>query len=563
MKTYYITAFIDIDHDNSTFSSSSADLNAPDNENSVLVYAGLYWSANYYMQRNTVPNSFTSTEIPSSTDTNVNFIINNGSLAEAYEARYSDFDNDNSDIQFRPVTSYLVLSEPVNGCGITNGAELNGNIVVVRAGGSCSLREKVVNVQNAGAVGVVIVNDNSGDMPRLEGDGPSITIPSVSIGNDDITNRTATNGDLITLLQNVDPHVILATLSTEGDDQISGLPQTDPRKVGPADFRNIKLKLPNGTEYIDITGSDRTVTIMDGYRNTVTNSSVEAIDEHSYVCYADITDILDPDNYFGTYTVANMNATQGFTSGSDGASGGWFIVAVYENSSEDLRYIQTLDGYNTVASGASPADLNFSGFQTPPSDEAVAVRFGISALDGDASFTGNQLSVQNNDGDYVELANSQNPSNNFFNSTISENDASMLSRIPASQNTQGFDMDILDVSNPDNAVIGNEKSTASFRVSSDADRLSVFFAGLSISNTDILSVDSFKTPLVKVLPNPAKDEISLDTPFYEVAIFDLTGKEVFKTTESPIQIGNLEKGVYFVKIKDLKGNTTATKFMKE
>src|SRR5690606_24293395 len=39
--------YIDVDGDDSTFSSSSADLSIPDLECSKVVYAGLYWSAVY------------------------------------------------------------------------------------------------------------------------------------------------------------------------------------------------------------------------------------------------------------------------------------------------------------------------------------------------------------------------------------------------------------------------------------------------------------------------------------------------------------------------------------
>ncbi|MAQ76805.1 MAG: hypothetical protein CL613_10815, partial [Aquimarina sp.] len=372
----YVTAFIDIDGDPTTFSSSSADLNAPRNECSRLVYAGLYWSANYYMQRSQSPRNYSDAELGSGNDTNVNLTINNGPLAEEYNVRYSEFSTDNSDVRLNPVTSYLVLAQPVNGCGITNGAQLAGNIAVVRAGGSCSLREKVVNAQNAGAVGVVIVNNN-GLMPRLTGNGPAINIPAVSMGNDDINCRTVTGGDLVTLMQS-NTEVILATLSTEGNPILTGLPTSDPRKQGPADFRNVKLKLPNNTNYIDITASS---VVFDGYRDTPTNPlGTVANDEVPYVCYADITNVLDPNNYFGTYTVADMNATHGFTSGSDGACGGWFIVAIYEDPLDTSKYISTSDGFAQIFSGGAPVNFDYSGFQTLGGNEPIQVRYGVSSL---------------------------------------------------------------------------------------------------------------------------------------------------------------------------------------
>ena len=475
----YTTAFIDIDEDPTTFSSSSADLNAPDNDCSKLVYAGLYWSANYYMQRSQAPRNYTDEELGSGNDTNVNLTINNGDLAEEYNVRYSEFDNDNSDIRINPVTSYLVLAQPVSGCSITNVGMLAGNIAVISDGGDCSLREKVVNAQNAGAVGVVIVSDTD-MMPRLTGDGPAINIPAVSIGNDDITNRTVTGGDLITLMQS-NTEVILATLSTEGNPILNGLPLIDPRKQGPADFRNIRLKTPNANDYIDVTASS---VVFDGYRNTLTNPLDTANDEVPYVCYADITGLLDPENPFGTYTVADMNATQGFTPGSDGACGGWFIVAIYENPNDEARYISTNDGFAQIFSGGNPVDFTYNGFSTPLGNQPVDARYGVATLEGDTSLGGDQLRIQNTSGSLIALGGSGasiNPSGNFFNGSITNNEVYITTRVPASQNTQGFDMDIFDLDNDGNSLIGNGQSNARFQMATNQDRFSVFFNTLSVS----------------------------------------------------------------------------------
>ncbi|RZS99322.1 T9SS type B sorting domain-containing protein [Aquimarina brevivitae] len=480
----YTTAFIDIDGDPSTFSSSSADLNAPRNECSRLVYAGLYWSANYYMQRDQSPRNYSDNELGSNNDTNVNLTINNGDIAEEYNARYSEFDNDNSDIRLRPVTSYLVVAQPVSerGCSITNADSLVGNIAVIRDGGSCSIREKVVNAQNAGALGVVIVNDNNGNMPRLTGNGPAINIPAVSIGNDDIDNHLINNGDLIDLLLARQPQVFLATLSTEGNPILNGLPTADPRKLGPADFRDVKLRLPNGTNYIDISATD---IVFDGYRNSGTNPLGDvANDEVPYVCYADITQLLDPNNYFGTYTVADMNATHGFTSGADGACGGWFIVAIYEDPLETAKYISTSNGFVQIFSGGAPVDFLYSGFTTLGGNEPIDVRYGVASLEGDTSLGGDQLRVENTNGNLVALGGggaSVNPNGNFFNGSISEDDAYITARVPASENTQGFDMDIFNLDNDGNGLIGNGQSSARFQIATNQDRYSVFFNAFSVT----------------------------------------------------------------------------------
>ncbi|WP_108802643.1 PA domain-containing protein [Aquimarina sp. Aq107] len=478
-----VTAYIDVDDDPTTFSSSEARLTAPREECSKLVYAGLYWSANYYMTRASSPNNFLDAEIASNSDTNTALIINNGPLAQQYVVRNAEFDNDNVDIQRSPVTSYLVVAEPIDGCSITNEAELTGNIAVLRKGGTCSLREKAVNAQNAGAVGVVIVNDN-GLLPRLIGNGPEITVPVVSIGNDDISNANFLDEDLVTLLQS-QTNVVLATLSTDqGDDVLTDLPLIDPRKQGPADFRNVKFKIPGGT-YIDVAATN---VVFDGYSNTPTNPlGNTANDEFPYVCYADVTSLLDLDNPFGTYTVADMNATQGFTSGGDGACGGWVLVAIYEDPQDDAKYISISDGFAQIFSGDAPIEFTYNGFMTPQGNLPVSTRYGVASLEGDFSFDGDQLNVLNTSGDYVALgqgADTANPATNFFNSSISSDGAYVTSRTPNSRNTQGFDIDIFDLPNPSNSIIGNGQTSAVFQLITTRDRFSVFLNSFSTTTME-------------------------------------------------------------------------------
>lgn len=477
----YVTAFIDVDNDPTTFSSSEAGLTVPREDCSRLVYAGLYWSANYYMAREDSPIDDTDDEISSFSVTGTSLIINNGPLAQMYTARNSEFSNDNSDIEFDPVTSYLVVAQPVNGCGITNATDLNGNIAVIRDGGSCSLREKVVNAQNAGAVGVVIVNDG-GLLPRMTGNGPVINIPAVSIGNDDITNANFTNGDLIPLLQ-AETNVVLATLSTSsGNDWLTSLPLTDPRKEGPADFRNVKFKVPGGS-YVDVTASS---VVFDGYRNTPTNPLGDtANDEVPYVCYADVTSLIDPDNPFGTYTVADMNATQGFTSGGDGACGGWFLVAVYEDQQESAKFISVSDGFVQIFRGQAPLQFTYSGFTTPTGvNEPVNVRYGTASLEGDTSLGGDELRIMNTAGGLTALGQgnaSANPTTNFFNGSISFDGNYITDRTPNSENTQGFDMDYFELPNVTKDLVGNGQTSATFELFTDRDRYSVFFNAFSVT----------------------------------------------------------------------------------
>ncbi|GAA4109594.1 hypothetical protein GCM10022393_06270 [Aquimarina addita] len=478
----FTTAFIDVDGDPTTFSSSQARLSAPDENCSTLIYAGLYWSANYYIQRGDTSRDFTDNQIDSSTDTNTALIINNGTLAQEYTVRNSEFTSDISNIETAAVTSYLVVAQPATGCGITNDVQLAGNIAVIQEGGSCTNREKVVNAQNAGAVGVVIISQTN-QLPQLTGDGEQINIPSVSIGNDDISNANVTNQNLVDAL-NAQTEVVLGTLSTTGGDRISDLAIIDPRKQGPADFRNIKFKSPNGS-YTAVTADQ---VVFDGYRNTPTNPLGDlANDEVAYVCYADVTTLIDSDHPFGTYTVADMNATQGFTPGGDGTCGGWVLVAVYENSLETAKFISMNDGFSQIFRGDPPVNFTYTGFKTLPGTQPVSVKFGIAALEGDKSLTSDALSIENVSGVFTPLGNGTdvlndvNPVNNFFNGSISLDNNTILDRIPASTNTLGFDADLFKLPNEDNVLIGNDQTEAIFRLSTDGDRFSTFLNAFSVT----------------------------------------------------------------------------------
>lgn len=68
-----------------------------------------------------------------------------------------------------------------DGCSaFTNPSGVAGNIAMVDRG-TCNFVVKVKNAQNAGAIGVVIVNDSRPFLGSMGGDDPSITIPSVLI----------------------------------------------------------------------------------------------------------------------------------------------------------------------------------------------------------------------------------------------------------------------------------------------------------------------------------------------------------------------------------------------
>jgi MYXO-CTERM domain-containing protein len=77
-------------------------------------------------------------------------------------------------------------ASPTDGCEVpfANAAQVAGNIAVIDRG-NCDFAVKAKNAQVAGAVGVLIVNNQGGPAPGMGGSDPSITIPTLSLSQDD------------------------------------------------------------------------------------------------------------------------------------------------------------------------------------------------------------------------------------------------------------------------------------------------------------------------------------------------------------------------------------------
>ncbi|WP_160114774.1 T9SS type B sorting domain-containing protein [Aquimarina sp. AU474] len=475
-----ISDYIDIDGDPSTFSSSSADIVTPRPDCTEILYAGLYWSATYYLER-----------IPINRPT---LTVNNTPIAGGYGIANNGFFAGSVPIPPSPgITANLVVAIDsggfTDGCGapLQNAAAINGNIAVIRRG-FCGFTQKVINAQNAGAVAVIIVNNNNGLFAMGGGDA-AITIPAVMINLADgntLINQLATSSVNATLESSVD--------TTTGDELLTGLPLADARKVGDADFRNVKFRVPGGT-YVDVTAQN---IIYDGYRNTPTNPSNDATDDVPYVCYADVTALIDQDNTNGTYTLADMNATIGQTSGASGASGGWVLVVIYEDPLESSKFISTNDGFVEIQNSEPDVDFTYTGFTSLPAPLPVEVRYGVAALEGDRGLgatttrpNGDQLLIENTatpavfvplgENNFTPAQNTDiNPTINFFNSSITFNHQYVTGRNPASQNTLGFDIDLFDLDNTGNQLVGNDVTDATFRLSTDQDTYRVFLNTFTI-----------------------------------------------------------------------------------
>ncbi|MFC4635347.1 T9SS type A sorting domain-containing protein [Dokdonia ponticola] len=95
---------------------------------------------------------------------------------------------------------------------------------------------------------------------------------------------------------------------------------------------------------------------------------------------------------------------------------------------------------------------------------------------------------------------------------------------------------------------------------------------VAIYGNPILSLNGFNKPSFSIYPNPAQDQLFIDThkisEAYTITIFDVQGKQLVQTSEksfevTPIQIQNWASGVYFVRLESQNGVMTTQRFIKK
>ncbi|MBC7383156.1 MAG: T9SS-dependent M36 family metallopeptidase [Bacteroidia bacterium] len=128
---------------------------------------------------------------------NTLFISSPASVSGTYSGPQSQF---GSKLTQSGIASSIVLLKDSNattslGCGlIANAGDLNGKIALIDRG-TCTLPNKVLAAQNAGAIAVIVIQNTSGVPAPMTGSNSLITIPSIMISK--------TNGNAIkTALQN-------------------------------------------------------------------------------------------------------------------------------------------------------------------------------------------------------------------------------------------------------------------------------------------------------------------------------------------------------------------------
>lgn len=248
----------------------------------------------------------------------------------------------------------------------------------------------------------------------------------------------------------------------------------------------IKLKTPGAANYIDITSTQ-----TDYHNNTL----VPGLPHTGYRCFRDITSLINASNPNGTYTIANLCSPAGIIN----AAGGWTIVIAYSDPSTITRNLTVYDG-SVIMNGGDPAlHVPITGFLTPPSGP-VSCELGAVVFDGDRVSTDEFSFKQNSNplvGSYTNLTpNATANLNDMWNGTITYKGSVVTTRVPAHQNTLGYDADIVDVPNALNAVLGNSQSSASIRFSSPSENYMIQVATTAISQyTPVFRVSKSATDL--------------------------------------------------------------------
>lgn len=101
------------------------------------------------------------------------------------------------------ITGQIVLvddgtSQSTEGCNaLINGTQISGNIALIRRA-NCNFTTKVKNAQNAGAIAVIMMNNNPGEPVAMGGSDVTITIPSVMISKEygDLIEAELSNGSV-------------------------------------------------------------------------------------------------------------------------------------------------------------------------------------------------------------------------------------------------------------------------------------------------------------------------------------------------------------------------------
>jgi uncharacterized repeat protein (TIGR01451 family) len=199
---------------------------------------------------------------------------------------------------------------------------------------------------------------------------------------------------------------------------------------------------------------------------TVITASQVDLSGSNYQAFADVTTQVKAAGN-GVYTAAKIQAVQGA-----GLFAGWSLVVVYKDPAQALRNLVVYDGYASVSSGS--VSITVSGFLTPPAASGPVVsRIGVVAYEGDMGNTGDSFQLNGSN-----LFDALNPTNDFFNSSITRLGSRVTTKNPDYVDQLGFDIDTLDTT----GKLANSSTSATITLTTGGD---VYFPGVVTFETNI------------------------------------------------------------------------------
>ncbi|MFC8274486.1 DUF3344 domain-containing protein [Streptomyces sp. NPDC057271] len=154
---------------------------------------------------------------------------------------------------------------------------------------------------------------------------------------------------------------------------------------------------------------------------------------------ADVTELVRSARD-GLWTVAQVNVAMGRS--AVGGWGGWTLVVAYENAADPLRRLTLWDGFETVGPNSGELRVELGDTAVP---KGASGRLGVVAYDGDRGTRGDYLAVETSGSGSVLLSDSANSADDVMNSSITDFGAGRIERLPAHQNTLGYDSDVFDL----------------------------------------------------------------------------------------------------------------------
>lgn len=279
------------------------------------------------------------------------------------------------------------------------------------------------------------------------------------------------------------------------------------------------------------------------------NINVTNITLGFYVRTQDVTSLVQTAGN-GTYTVqgvpALIEAIDSLTNDTNHA--GWTLAVVYANNAEEFRSLNLWVGGEVVSPDVGVTNISLTGFRSPDTPAPNGKLF-VSAQEGDAVLSGDQMLFSDDDLIFTNLSGPNNPTNNFFCSQINNSDGlidtsgtfgTRNSNAQAGTNIsagrQGYDITAVDLT----GILKPLQSSAFIRFTSNGD--------LYVPNCLAIQIDNGVNPDLTVTKTVDKSTAIVgDILNYESTLFNngsLNLTDIVFTDSIPVGTHFVENSVY-------------------